>query len=70
MKNPGSYEYMCTRNNNFSNRDQKGVVTVVGMFLQTLFLQFFKVALPMQLQEQLQAWAAVQTMLNFHNPKI
>ena len=24
----GSYHYMCTRNNNFSNRDQKGKVTV------------------------------------------
>eukprot|EP00010_Vexillifera_abyssalis_P006823 CAMPEP_0201549892 /NCGR_PEP_ID=MMETSP0173_2-20130828/6314_1 /ASSEMBLY_ACC=CAM_ASM_000268 /TAXON_ID=218659 /ORGANISM="Vexillifera sp., Strain DIVA3 564/2" /LENGTH=568 /DNA_ID=CAMNT_0047959725 /DNA_START=83 /DNA_END=1789 /DNA_ORIENTATION=+ len=26
--NPGTYHYMCTRNNNFSNRSQKGTITV------------------------------------------
>ena len=25
---PGSYKYMCTRNNNFSNRNQKASITV------------------------------------------
>ena len=25
---PGLYHYMCTRNNNFSNRDQKGEIIV------------------------------------------
>ena len=25
----GTYNYMCTRNNDFSNRDQKGRVTVM-----------------------------------------
>ena len=25
----GTYQYMCTRNNDFSNRDQKGRITVV-----------------------------------------
>ena len=25
---PGTYHYMCTRNNNFSNRSQKGKLVV------------------------------------------
>lgn len=29
MTKTGTYHYMCTRNNNFSNRDQKGTITVV-----------------------------------------
>jgi len=28
IQQPGSYNYMCTRNNNFSNRSQKGVFIV------------------------------------------
>jgi len=28
--NQGHYNFMCTRNNNFSNRDQKGVLIVTG----------------------------------------
>ena len=27
---PGTYYYMCTRNNNFTNRSQKGRITVSG----------------------------------------
>lgn len=28
MKTPGNYTYMCTRNNNFSNRSQRGTIIV------------------------------------------
>ena len=28
MKDRGTYHYMCTRNNNFSNRSQKGTILV------------------------------------------
>ena len=28
--NAGQYHYMCTRNNNFSNRSQKGTILVTG----------------------------------------
>lgn len=27
---PGTYQYMCTRNNNFSNRSQKGKLVVTN----------------------------------------
>lgn len=30
----GTYQYMCTRNNDFSNRDQKGRVTVLPYLTQ------------------------------------
>ncbi|XP_028415089.1 protein DD3-3-like [Dendronephthya gigantea] len=31
---PGSYKYMCTRNNNFSNRNQKGTIIVTAESLR------------------------------------
>jgi len=29
MNTPGTFVYMCSRNNNFSNRSQKASITVV-----------------------------------------
>ena len=37
MTRTGNYTYMCTRNNNFSNRSQRGTIVVTaGSYTRTL----------------------------------
>lgn len=43
---PGVYNYMCTRNNNFSNRSQKGTVTVSGTTAERILAGFSKHVAP------------------------
>jgi hypothetical protein len=38
---PGTYYYMCTRNNNFSNRNQKGRLTVGKRWSRPYHIRFY-----------------------------